>query len=350
MKEFVPDYHNLINAARNTTADRIPLYEHIVSCGVIEKILGQKFAHLFESSDIADHRHFMTCYCDFFKLMGYDTVSWELCIGQVMPFSGSLGGHKPGHIKNCQDFEEYPWDSVETLFFEKYAVYFDLLRECMPAGMKAVGGPGNGIFECVQEITGYENLCMISFDDPQLYADLFAKVGDVNLGIWKRFLKEYGDIYAVFRFGDDLGFKGSTLLPLNDIRKHILSQYKRIVDEVHSHDKPFLLHSCGCIFDVMEDIIETVGIDAKHSNEDAIAPFSTWLEKYGDRIGNFGGIDMDVLCQQTPDQIRDYTLDILEQSEGHGGVAIGSGNSIADYVPPEGYLAMIKAVREYRGD
>ncbi len=28
----------------------------------------------------------------------------------------------------------------------------------------------------------------------------------------------------------------------------------------------FLLHSCGCIFEVMEDILAT-GIDAKHSNE-----------------------------------------------------------------------------------
>ncbi|MDR1030283.1 MAG: hypothetical protein LBL76_05370 [Treponema sp.] len=46
--------------------------------------------------------------------------------------------------------------------------------------------------------------------------------------------------------------------------------------------KPFLLHSCGCIFKVMDDLI-AARIDAKHSNEDAIAP-------YGRRIGNFGGL------------------------------------------------------------
>lgn len=54
----------------------------------------------------------------------------------------------------------------------------------------------------------------------------------------------------------------------------------------------------------MDDLIQTVGIDAKHSNEDKIAPFSTWIEKYGDRIGNFGGVDVDILCQKNRQEIR----------------------------------------------
>jgi len=100
----------------------------------------------------------------------------------------------------------------------------------------------------------------------------------------------------------------------------------------------------------MDDIIDIVGIDAKHSNEDAIAAFDVWTEKYGERIGNFGGIDMDVLCQNTEEEIRSYTFDILEKTSQCGGVAYGSGNSIPHYVPVEGYLAMNKAIREFRGE
>ena len=29
----------------------------------------------------------------------------------------------------------------------------------MPEGMKAIGGVGYGIFECVQDLVGYEDLC-----------------------------------------------------------------------------------------------------------------------------------------------------------------------------------------------
>jgi uroporphyrinogen decarboxylase len=350
MRNFIPNYDNLVDAARNIEAERIPLYEHIIADEVIEKIIGEKFAWLYKSRDMVNLRLYFRNYCSFFKQMGYDTVSWEMCIGQIMPDSGALGGHKTGIIKVRKDFEKYPWDTIENLFFDKYSRHFEALRHEMPEGMKAVGGPGNGIFECVQELVGYENLCLISFDDPELYADLFKKVGDVNLGIWKRFLNEFGDIYAVCRFGDDLGFKSSTLLPPDDIRKHIIPQYKKIVEAVHNAEKPFVLHSCGCIFDVMNDIIENVKIDAKHSNEDAIAPFSKWVNDYGDKIGNFGGIDMDILCQNTPDEIEAYTINILESSKGHGGIAIGSGNSIPDYVPIEGYLAMINTVRQFRGN
>jgi uroporphyrinogen decarboxylase len=191
---------------------------------------------------------------------------------------------------------------------------------------------------------------MIAFDDPELYRLLFETVGKVNAGIWKRFLDQFSDMFAVCRFGDDLGYKSSTLLSAEDIRTHIIPQYKNILDIVHLYDKPFVLHSCGCIFDVMDDIINVAGIDAKHSNEDCIATFDIWTEKYGDKIGNFGGIDMDILCQRTEEEIRNYTLDILEKTSQCGGVAYGSGNSIPHYVPVKGYLAMNKAVREFRGD
>jgi uroporphyrinogen decarboxylase len=99
----------------------------------------------------------------------------------------------------------------------------------------------------------------------------------------------------------------------------------------------------------MDDLIEMAGIDAKHSNEDVIAPFTVWLERYGDRIGNFGGVDMDVICQFSEAEIAEYVKAVLCQVEGRGGVAIGTGNSIPDYVPPAGYLAMVDTVRKHRG-
>ena len=163
-------------------------------------------------------------------------------------------------------------------------------------------------------------------------------------------MKEYGDIYCVLRFGDDLGYKSNTLLSTADIRSLILPQYKPIVELVHSYQKPFLYHSCGKIFDVMEDLITYVGIDAKHSNEDQIAPFPVWVEKYGDRIGNFGGLDVDAVCYLSKPELKEYILDVISKSIHHGGFAIGTGNSIPNYVPTDKYLDMLEIIREYRGD
>jgi len=347
---FKPDYSNIVNAAINKKSTRIPLYEHIISHKIMEILLGKQFADLY-NGDFKDKTEFFRNYSAFFKRYGYDTVSYECCVGAIMPGSGALGGHKEGVIKTRADFDTYPWEKIPDFYFENYRDYFLALAEVMPEGMKAIGGVGNGIFECVQDITGFQNLCYIKVDDPDLYAGLFAKTGDVLTAIWERFIKEFGALFCVFRFGDDLGYKSNTLLNADDIRTFIIPQYRRIVDLVHKNNKPFLLHTCGCIFNVMDDIINGAKIDAKHSNEDVISPYSKWIDDYGAKIGNFGGLDMDVLCDSNPVDLVQYTTAVYKlcEKKGHG-VAIGSGNSIPDYVSPKRYSLMLETVRKLRGE
>lgn len=349
MKLFEPDYRNIELSARNTEAPRLPLYEHIISDRIMEKITNRSFVELYNGS-YSDKLEYFKHYCDFFKRMGYDTVSFEQCIGGAMPGSGALGGHVDPVIKDRADFDRYPWDTVLDRYFDLYSESFKALREVMPAGMKAIGGVGNGIFECAQELTGFTGLCYISADDPDLYADLFHKIGEVSQAIWKRFMEEFGDIYCVLRFGDDLGYKSNVMLSSEDVISHIIPEYRKIIETVHQHKKPFLLHSCGCIFSVMEELINIAGIDAKHSNEDQIARFPEWVERYGDRIGNFGGIDTDAVCRLTKPEMREYISDVVKQCKGHGGFAFGSGNSIPDYVPVEGFICMTETIRELRGE
>ena len=348
MKQFTPDYTNIVKAARNIEAPRLPLYEHLICGEAMEAVLGHRFVEL-QGGDDADLEEFFRNYCAFFKEMGYDTVSFEGCIGGALPEGGCLGGHRDPVISTYEEFEKYPWDEVEENYFRIFGRQFEALRRALPEGMKGIGGVGNGVFELVQDVTGYMNLCYISADDPELYRDLFVKVGEIQLKIWKRFMRECGDIFCVLRFGDDLGFKSNTLLPAEDIRTHVIPRYKAVVDVVHSYGKPFLLHSCGNIFNVMDDLI-AAGIDAKHSNEDQIALFPEWVERYGDRIGNFGGIDTDAVCRLDKPALREYITDVIAKCQGHGGFAFSTGNSIPNYVPLENYRYMIETVREIRGD
>ncbi len=345
---FSPDYRNLQRAARNIEVERIPLYEHIICTGTAETILGRKFAHLWQG-DHADKREFFRSYCEFFQKMGYDTISFEHCITEVLIGGGALGAHKPGVIKDRADFEAYPFDEIPVLYAKAFDDSFDALAEALPAGMKAVGGVGNGIFECVQDLIGYMDLCYMSAEDPELYEDIFRRVGQMNLTIWRDFMKKHADAYCVLRFGDDLGYKDNTLISANDIRRLVIPAYKPIIDLVHEYRLPFLLHSCGSIFGVMEELIGA-GIDAKHSNEDQIAPFPVWVERYGDRIGNFGGIDTDAVCRLSKPELREYIGEVVAKCKGHGGFAFGSGNSIPDYVPVDNFVAMNEVIRSLRGE
>ena len=50
------------------------------------------------------------------------------------------------------------------------------------------------------------------------------------------------------------------------------------------------------------------------------------------------------------DEAEEFATDVVKKSVGHGGFAIGTGNSIPNYIPAENYLNMVEIVREYRGD
>ncbi|MDR1410624.1 MAG: hypothetical protein LBI91_00290 [Spirochaetaceae bacterium] len=342
------DYNRIVDAARNIRSEWVPLYDHIVAPNVIEDITGKNFSGLINGDD-ADRDEYFKNYNRFFEKIGYDAIPFECIIAGGLPGNRALYGHEPGSIHTMEDLRKYPWEEVPGIFREKYYPLFRSFAANLPPGMKGVGGPGNGVFECVQDITGYQNLCFIKYDDEELFRMLFEKMGVVIEKIWKEFLENFADAYCIMRFGDDLGYKTSTLFPPEDIRGNIFPVYKRIINMIHGAGKPFLLHCCGKIFSVMDELI-ALGIDAKHSNEDQIAPFSFWVDTYGKRVALFGGIDTDSLVRMDEKQIAGLTGDVCSYARGRCGFALGSGNSITEYVPASKYMAMNRAVREFRGE
>ncbi|MDD5705316.1 MAG: uroporphyrinogen decarboxylase family protein [Kiritimatiellae bacterium] len=344
---FEPDYRNFVSVMQNKRPARLPLYEHIVSPVIMERVLGVAFAGLADG-DAADRREFFRHYCRFFREMTYDTVSFEVCITGILPAHGAICGGRPGPIQSPADFAAYPWDELPARFAAHAAPFFDALVAELPAGMLAVGGVGNGVFEISEDLVGLEYLPFMEADEPELYRDLYVRIGDLMESIWDWFLLRYGQAFAACRFGDDLGFKASLLTAPRTVRAHILPQYRRVINRIHAHGRPFLWHSCGCIFEIMEDVL-ALGIEAKHSNEDAIAPFDQWIERYGARIGLLGGFDMDFLCSRSPAEVAARVREDGQRfRETARGYALGSGNSIPDYVPVANYLAMVEAAQDLR--
>jgi uroporphyrinogen decarboxylase len=344
--DFQPDYRNILAVLYNIRPERLPLYEHHIDLPFISKYLGREIEP--EGSRPQDFENLYRSITGFWKEMTYDAFDFEAAICDIYPGHGAIMGGMPGPIQTREDFEKYPWEDIPRIFWETYTPHFEAIRKTLPAGMKAFGGCGYGIFESAEDLVGYQYLSTLQYTDPELFKDLFIRIGDLYISLWSGVIEKYHDIFVFYRMGDDLGFKTSTLLEPDTIRKHILPQYKRVVDLIHASGKKFLLHSCGNIFELMEDII-ALDIDAKHSNEDEIAPFSRWIELYADRIGLFGGIDVNVLCLHDYDTVYHKVLeDASRFRESARGYGLGSGNSIADYVPVDGFRAMVDAAKEIR--
>ncbi len=342
---FQPDYNNILKVLHNKKPDYLSLYEHHIDEPFISKALGKEIsAKGKKGADLIEHYKTVT---GFWKTMTYDAFDYEAAICEIFPGHGAiLGGDGP--IQTRADFEQYPFDELPKIYWETYTPHLEAIRKALPVGMKAFGGCGYGIFESAQDLVGYTNLCIMQCIDPELFADIFKRVGDLYETLWTDMVKNYSDIFVFFRMGDDLGFHTNTLLDPEIIRAHILPQYKRVIDIVHRGNKKFLMHSCGYIFEVMDDLI-ALGIDAKHSNENQIAPFQKWIDDYNDRIGLFGGFDMNDLILNPYEtvyaQVLEQGTEFRRKARGYG---LGSGNSIPGYATVEGFMAMVDAVKEIR--
>ncbi|WP_304518314.1 uroporphyrinogen decarboxylase family protein, partial [Candidatus Symbiothrix dinenymphae] len=197
----------------------------------ISKCIGEKLEIV--SNTPAELEDYFRKTIHFWTDNGYDAFAYEAAICEIIPGHGAILGGMLGPIQTREDFEKYPFDDIPRIFWETYTPRLEAIRKVLPAGMKAYGGCGYGIFESAQDLVGYEPLCIMQYLDPDLFTDLFNKIGDIFVVLWEKMVKEYGDIFAFHRMGDDLGYKTATMLEPDTIRRFILPQHKRVIDVVH---------------------------------------------------------------------------------------------------------------------
>lgn len=335
----------------------VPFYEHFVDGEVVAAIMHWDIA----KTDMSSREGLLSYWknmIEFYRQMGYDYLPMEF--GPRFAARQSLIGDDTallnrgkrgwvdehgGPIQTWKDLKnDAYWPDADHVF--DYEL-FESICKLLPEGMKIIGGASGGPFEHASFLMGLSGLCMMMVDDPEFAEELFTKIGTSLVEIAKRLAPIEG--LGAYRFGDDLGFKTATMLSPAALRKYVFPWQKKVVEAVHAAGKPFILHSCGQLEKVMDDLIDDVGIDAKHSFEDVIMPVQQAKARWGNRVSILGGVDVDFLCRHTPGEIREHTKRILESCAPGGGYALGSGNTIANYVPVENYLAMIQAGREFNG-
>ena len=153
-------------------------------------------------------------------------------------------------------------------------------------------------------------------------------------------LLDLDNLRAVFP-GDDMGFKTGPLVSPADLRTYILPWHKTFAAMAHDRGLPYFLHSCGNLDSIIDDLIDDVGIDGKHSFEDAILPVEDFQARHGGRIAALGGLDVNILSAGSEDDVRRRTRHLMDICGERGRYAVGSGNSIPSYVPVRNYLAMV---------
>ena len=340
-----PDYTQFLKVLwREGRPDHLPFYEHIASPGFVGRRTGTDFGTMSREDP-----EYWRVYVDFWIGMGYDCVPLESGLLVTLGSSDDTAGAKSHRseasacIRSREDFERFAWPS------EAAPINFRDFERCaavLPEGAKIVGGVAAGPFEWATYFMGVEGLALAVHDNPELVRLVFEKIGSLHLAADRQLATM--DCICALRQGDDLGFKTSTFLRPDTLRRHVFPIYREMATIAHGQNKPFILHSCGNLDDVYEDLIDC-GIDAKHSFEEAILPVEDYKARYGNRMTPLGGLDVDMICRADEEELRAYTRDKIEKCFGDGYWALGTGNSLTDYMPVESYLIVLEEARRVAG-
>jgi len=334
--------------------DKVHLVELGVDAEVVkyicENYLGRKWVPRTEE----DGKDYLEQQIEFYLKMGYDFCPVPIRWRNLPTFKErraadtaflsrgerSWVDERGGIIKNWEDFENIHWDRIRHDLSA-----LDLAQKMLPDGMKMT--VGCTVFEMILErFLGYQDLFILSQDNPELVEAVFEQWGRKVYDCYEEAI-QYPGVGAVFH-ADDLGFKTATLLSPAFLRKNVFPWFRRFAALAHEQGKTYWYHCCGNVREVMEDIIDDVKADAFHSFQDVIMPVAEFSQKYGHRIAALGGVDMDKLGRMSEPELTKYVRGILDKCM-PGRFALGSGNTVANYLPVQNYLAMLDEGLSWRG-
>lgn len=245
-----------------------------------------------------------------------------------------------GPIDSWESFERFPWPSIRDYDFSG----FEWAERNLPDGMGVYTLTAH-ILEHTTWLMGYETLCYKLYDEPDLVQAVFRRVGELS-DAYSAAVCDFERL-AVLWGSDDMGFRGGTLISAQTLIDWALPWHASSARIAHDHGKMYWLHSCGDLEEIMPTLVE-IGVDARHSWEDVILPVEQAIGRHGDRMGILGGIDVDFLCRADEEAIRCRVRGVLQQGLAAGAYCLGSGNSVANYIPVENYLVMLDEGRRYQ--
>lgn len=353
-----PNFDEFLRIMRGEqTPTRVPLIElsmdGVVMKTLTERFLGDSWCGWARGFEFTPPEVYFRQVVNLYYRLGYDCAPvWATWEGHPQPeyrVGADTASHDNGQrtwteegtglIASWQDFEQFPWDALrpDTRPVEYAARH-------LPQGMKLTAN--TTYFEHIFEnLLGVENMSYMLYDQPDLIEAVFQRWGEKVYSYYATVI-DHDAVGAIFH-ADDMGFKTSTLISPQALRQYVLPWHRRFAALAHQHGKPFFIHSDGNLYKqgIIDDLIDDIGIDGKHGFEDVIMDVIRFKATYGDRIATFGGVDMDVLVGADEADLRAYIGSILEHNMPGGRFALGTGNTVANYVPLAHYLIILDTAR-----
>lgn len=209
-----------------------------------------------------------------------------------------------------------------------------------------------GLFEMHQRVRGMENAML----DPFMFAEnsdkLVGKLADLKIEFWDAALNELGDVVDIIGEGDDYGTQQSQLISPEQFKEYYLPHFKRVMSFIKSKkpDIKILFHSCGNVRPVIPDFIE-MGVDILnpvHVTATGMEPVQLKKDFGKDIVFWGGGVDTQhILPNGSPQEVKDDVKRNIEALAPGGGYVFSTVHNVQAEVPPQNFVAMVEALKEF---
>ena len=346
VSEFValqPDFERLRTVLmRQGEPDRVPNVELHVDWQVKQAFLGHPLRSVQDDVDFwyrtgYDYIYLRANYE--YRMVGDGHAKQDHLYAGDMQVS-KWEGAETSLVSSWAEYEAYPWPDPATIDYSNLAA----CAHGLYPGMKIISGVG-GIFTRVWRIMGFETFCYALADEPDLVAALFERVGETQLEVF-RHITSMEQIGAMWN-GDDLAYSTGTMVPPDVLRRYLFPYYRAMGDICKKKDLPYILHTDGNLWQVMDDLV-ACGFNAIHPVEPKAMDSRAVKAEYGDRLALLGNIEIgETLTLGTPADVEAEVKQRIQTLAPGGGYAVGSSNTVAHYVPLENFKAMVRATRAY---
>jgi len=198
-------------------------------------------------------------------------------------------------------------------------------------------------------LRGHQNFYYDMGADPQYAGVLLDRITDFFEAFYRGALTAAGELIDVVFFGDDYGTQSGMFVSPRMWRALVKPRLRRLIRTIKGlAGVRFMLHSCGAIAPILEDLVE-IGVDMLNP----VQPSAYGMEpaevkrRLGQCLVLHGAIDQQgVLPHGAPaDVVREVRARMRELAPGGGYVLAVSPNIQAD-VLPENILALYDTAQE----